>query len=133
MRGFEAGADFGHGGKPSVQGTEALPLEPLLSNWLTSGSIGETTNGSGSTATEVQIPFPIRLTLNQLLDLAEETELRAVTLRWMGSPLMSKPLRLINPSPQKAQSLLQIAAELRQTAERLLREVWLDSSESSLR
>ena len=95
----------------------------LLSNWLASGTVGGTINSSSSIAS--QIPFPIRLTLNQLLELADETELRAVTLRWMGTSG--------TPSPHKAQSLLQIAAELRQTAERLLSEIWLDSSQSSLR
>jgi hypothetical protein len=124
MGGWEAEARSGPGKQPNPQG-RGLPLEPLLSNWLSSGSVGETITGSNSMASEEQIPFPIRLTLNQLLELAEETELRAVTLRWMGSSR--------TPSSQKAQSLLQIAAELRHTAERLLSEVWLDSSQSSLR
>jgi hypothetical protein len=124
MGGWEAEASSEPGEVPNPHRRE-LPLEPLLSNWLTSGSVGGTMNGSSSMTSEVQIPFPIRLTLNQLLDLADETELRAVTLRWMGGSR--------TPASQKAHSLLQIAAELRQTAERLLSEVWIDSSQSSLR
>jgi hypothetical protein len=97
----------------------------LLSNWLASGTVGGARNSSSSIVSQIEIPFPIKLTLNQLLDLADETELRAVTLRWMGT---SRTL-----SPPKPQSLLQIAADLRQPPERLLREVWVDSIGSSSR
>jgi hypothetical protein len=88
------------------------PFEALLNTWLSSCSIG---------GIDDQVPFPVRLALNQLLDLADETELRAHTIGWMNDSL---PLG--NPSHQKARSLLQIATELRRTAERLFMEVGLE-------
>jgi hypothetical protein len=119
MNGRETEPSIGDGGMARAS-REKRPLGLPRSNWLMADSVGQAMDGSNSVVSRVPIPFPIRMTVNQLLDLADETELRAVTLRWMNGSRAH--------SPQKAWRLLQIAAELRQTADRLLSEVELDSA-----
>jgi hypothetical protein len=79
-------------------------------------------NGPTGRPSPGHIPSEARVTLDRLMGLADETELRASTLAWMSGTVLSR-----NPSPQKARSLLQIAAELRREAEQLATELaWID-------
>ena len=100
------------------------PLEAFLADWLASGPAAETRR-SGDRSMDRQIPLPIQVTLDQLLELADETELRALTLAWM-----THSFQVGQPSPRKQQTLLQITAELRRMAERLRTEVWLGATGS---
>jgi len=78
---------------------------------------------SGRRVAEHEIPLPIRLTSDQLLDLADETELRALTLEWM-----TRSVRVGIQSPHTEEALLQITAQLRQMAARLRSEDWRESA-----
>lgn len=93
-------------------------LDAFLGSWLAERDNGST--GSDLATVGVMVPFSIRLTLNHLYDLADETALRAHTLATMSSTL-----GLGNASPRKVRSLHRTAVELRHTAERLLREFWV--------
>ena len=95
------------------------PLEAFLTDWLSTRSPMATQQTSGRRVLEHQLPLPIRLTLDQLVDLADETELRALTLEWM-----TRSFEVGVPSPGREETLLQITAQLRRMAERLRTEDW---------
>ncbi len=95
------------------------PLEAFLTDWLTTRPPIGTQQTSERRVLEHEIPLPIRLTLDQLLDLADETELRALTLEWM-----TRSFEVGVPSPHREETLLQITAQLRRMAERLRTEDW---------
>jgi hypothetical protein len=117
-RGIQSGSEMQlRGGVDAYSGER--PLEAFLTDWLTTRSPAATMHSSGRRSMEPQIPRPIRLTLDQLLDLADETELRALTLEWM-----TRSFQVGDPSPPKEETLLQITAELRGKAERLRTEDW---------
>ena len=78
---------------------------------------GGTLQRSDRRSVEIQIPPPIRQTVEQLMDLADETELRALTLEWM-----TRSFRIGDTDHHKEQTLLQITDRLRHMAERLRAE-----------
>jgi hypothetical protein len=78
---------------------------------------------SGRRVAEHEIPLPIRLTADQLLNLADETELRALTVEWM-----SRSFRVEVQSLHTEETLLQITAQLRRMAARLRSEDWRESA-----
>ena len=105
--------------------SEGPPLIALLPNRLASRRI-EPDSAARTRVPEileVQIPPHLRLTLNHMLELADETERRAQTLAWM-----SESLEAGGPSGWKVGSLRSTADDLRETAKRLLREMWLKPS-----
>lgn len=63
----------------------------------------------------MQIPPSVRLTLDQLLDLADQAESRAQHVAWM-----SKSSTFTKQPPVSAPSLHRMAFELRRTSERLI-------------
>ena len=98
------------------------PLEGFLTDWLVTRSAAGKQESARRPA-EHRIPLPIRLTSDQLLDLADETELRALTLEWM-----TRSFQVAVQSPQTEEALLQITTQLRRMAERLRSEDWRESA-----
>ena len=98
------------------------PLERFLTDWFTTRSAAGVKK-SGRRVAEHKIPLPIRLTSDQLMDLADETELRALTLEWM-----TRSIRVGVQSLHTEEALLRITAELRQMAARLRSENWQESA-----
>jgi hypothetical protein len=117
--GIQSGSEMQLRGGVDAYSAGERPLEAFLTDWLTTRSPAATMPSSDRRSMEQQIPLPIRLTLDQLLDLADETELRALTLEWM-----TRSFQVGDPSPRKEVTLLQITAELRGMAERLRTEDW---------
>ncbi len=100
------------------------PPRALLPNRLASRRIGPASAAHARPPEVlVQIPPHLRLTLNHMLELADETERRAQTLTWMGESLEGG-----GPSAWKVGSLQRTADDLRETAKRLLRVMWLEPS-----
>lgn len=90
---------------------------------------GRRVNAFGTRPPEisVEIPVRLRLTLNELLDLADENEARAESLTSMKE---SGDVGMW--SAATIDDLQAMAAELRATALHLLKEQWLDRSSKAL-
>lgn len=77
------------------------------------------------TGVERAIPFPIRVTLQELLAVADDADLRAEMLSWTIGHLPTSP-----QPPDRIQSLHDIATNIRSTAERLFAEASEDLGRS---
>jgi hypothetical protein len=118
-QGMQSGSEMQRLGGMEAHPQGERSLEAFLTNWLTTRSATGTLQTSDRRVLEHQIPLPIRLTLDQLLNLADETELRALTLEWM-----TRSFQVGDQSPRKEQTLLQITAQLRRMAAQLRTEDW---------
>lgn len=103
---------------PDVTGPR--PLEAILRQRFPAGSLGN------PLSVPSRIPLPIRATINSVLEIADEADLRAQMIAWMDGHTSDDA-----QGPAKAGSLHEIAEELRRTAARLLTEVWVEQTRSS--